>query len=1008
MYKDWEKAKSIFIRALELPTDDRPAFVDKSCQKNPALKREVAELLAADSRRADFLERPIDRNPETLGATVRFAPGTTIGRYILVEELGTGGMGVVYKAYDPELDRLVAVKLLNTPDNKDNPTSVWLKREAQALARLSHPNVVSVYDVDAQGDQLFVAMELIEGKTLRDWLSAKSRSFSQILDIFCLAGEGLLAAHQAGLVHRDFKPSNVMVGDRGGVRVLDFGLARANPAPVVETAEHNTVAGEETTVTGDSTDSRGAPTLDHLQQAIGSAGEKRLLSKTLTQPGHIAGTPVYMAPEQLSGKKVDSRADQYSFCIALYEALYHQLNGVDKPQDQACVETIDLDKLSAKPAEGKIPSWIRQALVRGLAPDPNQRYGSMADLLAVLKNDPIQRLRRRMAILIGLLATVAMLSLGMWQLFFSNEITCVPPAGEFEGLWDEGVKQRCAKSFDASGFSFAQATYSRVEPLLDRYVETWRAGYTSACEDTHKHGRQSAAMLDARMGCLRRHRRTFEAFTKQLAGELDRKTITNAIQASMSLPPVDQCSAIDLSELDNAATVDTQKRTLIESLKVDLEVATTQQMLGKSKEGLSTARNVLEKSKELAYPPLVGGALYRMAKSQEMMGDYQAAVKNARLATKIAAFSKDVDIYTRSWSLLLITVGVRQKRMPEALELLELIDEQVLTWADNNPRRLAEFYEVKGIFHSAQGELTQARAAIEKSIDLSKLAYGTNHPKVAGAINNLGKITNEQGKPAEARTYFEQSLAILTSVYGSQHFNLAKAQMSLGIATMNLGDYRAAKRYLKNSLANLEENLGTGHVLIAMGAHNLADTLFLEGDYPEARKNYNRALTIIESILRPNHPDVARPLLGLGMISYREQDYQQAYEYQRQALSIRQAELGATHPLVGESLAYLGQTLLALNRTTEALRMAKKGLAVMENKLTDGRELAHARFILAQALMTTGGNKQQAVELARKAKKGFEIAGPAAQKELNDLEAWLQNIQLRPNNAPSNVPPKAV
>jgi len=216
--------------------------------------------------------------------------GDRVGRFIVLDRLGHGGMGVVHAAFDPELDRKVALKLVLPERDGGAHARARLLREAQAMARLAHPNVVAVHDVGTIDDRVWIAMEYVRGRTLTLWLAEARRSWRQIVDMFAQAGEGLRAAHEVGLVHRDFKPDNVMIGDDGRARVMDFGLARAGSDPLAE---------QET-------------------------GEPRS-APLVTQLGAVVGTPRYMAPEQWQGCVADAQADQFAFCVALWEALYGQL-----------------------------------------------------------------------------------------------------------------------------------------------------------------------------------------------------------------------------------------------------------------------------------------------------------------------------------------------------------------------------------------------------------------------------------------------------------------------------------------------------------------------------------------------------------------------------------------------------------------------------------------------------------------------------------------------------------
>ena len=288
---------------------------------------------------------PVPGAPATAASAL--VEGTRVGRYVLRDRLGAGAMGVVFTAHDPELDRAIAIKLLRSDLGAAAPRlplTARLLREAQAMAQLAHPNVVAVHDVGWFGDHVFLAMELVQGQTLAQWLAAARRSASEVLAMFIAAGNGLAAAHAAGLVHRDFKPENVLVGRDGRVRVGDFGLA-ARAAP---------------------------PDAALPDGARGGLGQ-------------LAGTPFYMAPEQLAGEPVDARTDQYGFCVAIYAALTGK-----HPLRRDGVR-------AARPPRDGLPAWLWHTLRRGLAADRALRYPSMDELLAQLARGPDRRRRSWLA-----------------------------------------------------------------------------------------------------------------------------------------------------------------------------------------------------------------------------------------------------------------------------------------------------------------------------------------------------------------------------------------------------------------------------------------------------------------------------------------------------------------------------------------------------------------------------------------------------------------------------------
>jgi eukaryotic-like serine/threonine-protein kinase len=343
--------------------------------------------LVAHVARSLAVEHEVDADGSLPGAaSPRLFPlGTVLGRYELLERIGAGGTGVIYRARDPQLERDVAVKLLR-PDLTHTATNARsrLLREAQAMARLAHPNVVSVFDAGILDGHVFVAMELVDGQTLKQWLRSEQRSVQDVLQMFAATARGLEAAHAAGLVHRDFKPTNVLVGRDGRPRVTDFGLARA---VALEVAGPATAGGSE--------------------HALVGSGP---LEYTMTLTGTLLGTPAYMAPEQFLGAPTDARTDQFSFCIALYEALCGQRPFAGETLEQIAVEVTG-GKLRAPPT-GLVPPSVAAALLRGLEQDAAERFPSISALIAALSEEPPlparpQRVRRR-AILIALAAASAL------------------------------------------------------------------------------------------------------------------------------------------------------------------------------------------------------------------------------------------------------------------------------------------------------------------------------------------------------------------------------------------------------------------------------------------------------------------------------------------------------------------------------------------------------------------------------------------------------------------------
>jgi WD40 repeat protein/predicted Ser/Thr protein kinase len=306
-----------------------------------------------------------------------------IGRFSILHELGHGGMGVVYLGYDARLDRRAAVKLLASNGEQ---ARARLLREAQALARVSHPNVIPIYESGEHGDDAYIAMEYVVGHTLRDWMRAAPRTTAQILAVFVAAGRGLEAAHQQGLAHRDFKPENVMVGDDGRARVMDFGLVRAFADPSSE-----------------------RPRAD-LDAAIA-----RIADVDLTATGALLGTPAYMAPEQYLGEPSGPATDQFSFCVSLWEALYGTRPFAGKSVSDLATNIL-AGRIANPNTDAKVPARIRKALEQGLAVEPGKRWPSMGALLTVLERELSVTQRRTFTIAASVvLATLLAFAGFAWQ-----------------------------------------------------------------------------------------------------------------------------------------------------------------------------------------------------------------------------------------------------------------------------------------------------------------------------------------------------------------------------------------------------------------------------------------------------------------------------------------------------------------------------------------------------------------------------------------------------------------
>ena len=396
-----------------------------------------------------------------------------LGRYHLLEMVGAGGMGVVWGAWDPQLERRVAIKLVKATMQAARDR---IQLEGQALAKLSHPNVVTVHDVGVVDDQVYIVMEWVRGQNLRAYGRAP-RSLREIVAIYRAAGEGLAAAHAAGLIHRDFKPDNAIRGDDGRVRVLDFGLARSDLRS----------AG----------DSDGEPTRSELTRG--------------------AGTPRYMPPEQAEGGALTPAVDQYAFCVSLREAL------------------------AGRNADGKdadIPGWIEAILTRGTAREPGARFPSIAELLRALARDPARIWRRRLIIAGALAATAAAFVIGNLRASGSAVEPCTGSRQEIARAWSPAARAQMAGHLQTLG-AYGAGEASRLDGELGKYAERWAASHRAACL-ANERGELTAQIYERNLGCLVRARVSFETAI-DLLSRVPGERLSNAVVAARGLPETERC-----------------------------------------------------------------------------------------------------------------------------------------------------------------------------------------------------------------------------------------------------------------------------------------------------------------------------------------------------------------------------------------------------------------------------------------------------------------------------------
>ena len=489
-----------------------------------------------------------------------------------------------------------------------------LLREARTIARLSHPNVIAIYDAGTFGERVYIAMEFVDGDTLDDRRRAAARSWQEILDVFVATGRGLAAAHAAGIVHRDFKPQNVMVGKDGSVRVMDFGLARLLREDLLDTGSF----------------------AREVREAVASDDQTATHATIRTGDGTLLGTPAYMAPEQWRGEPSDARADQFSFCVALHEALY----GARPALSHLRGESAETGSGAARRAG--TPTWLRGVVDRGLSIDKEKRYGSMDHLLAALTRGRTRAQRRFTRLAVGL--AVMLLAVGAWRLSQARRFDCQPPADRISAAWSpEGSdhrRQSIQSAILGTGHPRAASIWQQISSGLDTYMGHWREMYKETCEATHVRGEQSEEVLDLRMRCLNENLDDVRALTTVLA-TADRIAVGRGITAVGDLTPVARCA--DLRALRSAVPLPRDEKTLqaVQGLRLSFKDVRALYNIGRFADALDAAMALRPKVESTQYKPLLAELLELIGGTESETGNSAKAEGILRQSLVLAVAAGD-------------------------------------------------------------------------------------------------------------------------------------------------------------------------------------------------------------------------------------------------------------------------------------------------------------------------------------------------------------------------------
>lgn len=896
-------------------------------------------------------------------APASIAAGARLGRFIVAERLGAGGMGVVHVGYDPELDRGVAIKVVRADHAGSDRARARLVREAQALARLSHPNVIAIHDVGTVGDQVFLAMELVRGETLRAWRQAAPRPWREVVAMLAQVARGLAAAHRAGLVHGDVKPDNVLVASDGRAVVVDFGLARAEVDDRAEPAAH----------------------------------------------GERAGTPAYMAPEQARGRPIDGRADQYGFCVTLHEALCGSLPvaGGGRPR-------------------GAGPAWLWRIIRRGLATDAAQRYASMDHLLAALVATPQRRRRIAAGVGAIALAAAAGFAVDTGRAPAAATSRCPDAEAQLAAVWNPAVRGRLQATFAHAGGEAGLGVWRRVAPMVDGYGARLVAMRHQACLASATPGERVSGLSELRAACLDRRFGELAA-QLELFGRADAVIVQHALDASATLADLDGCANVRGLRAVTPPPTGLLGRLMLPALHGQLASVRALEHAGHVADGLAAATAAVAAARRFGYAPVLAEALYRYALLQARGDARVAAERSLSEATALATASGHDELAAEAWMERAWLVSRDPRRVVEAddairqasawLDRIDAGDRQrakllnqrgatrmavgdlvgaqadfaeALAVAQRPPApddsAIAAYANNAANVARRQGEFAAADTLLDVAIAAAERAWGDAHPDLAALLSNRARVRLHLGRLADALTIARRALALKARVLGPDHASNAATLETIGLVQHQQGRLPGATATLRAACALAERAAGSDDPQVASCLMALGDLLAERGRFAAAAAALQRSVRIREAAFGPDHPDVADSLRGLGDLMLRQRRPAAALAHYQRVLAIRERAFGPTHPFVAAALLGVAQAELAADGAPAAIVALERALPILAFPRAR-LQLPWARFLLAQASWSARHDRRQAEALAAAAHAdAVQQADTAITKE---IETWL-------------------
>lgn len=800
---------------------------------------------------------------------------TYLGRFRVLRTLGVGGMGVVYAAEDDVLDRVVALKVIRDDVIQRGGDRQRIVLEARALARLSHPNVVQLHEIVTDSEAVFLVMEYIAGTTLSQWLHAEPRSVAEILATFAAAGRGLAAAHRVGIVHRDVKPSNILFGDDGRVRIVDFGLARGvAPGPLAGAT----------------------PTAE-------SATPRSPVGADATESGAIAGTPAYMAPEAFFAGKVDARSDQFSFCVALYESLYGErpfgpdvLSGPES-----------LRRGLTFPGAPHVRASVRRLLARGLSARPADRFASMEELTAGLEARPRSRWGIVGLLTAGLLGGAVLLG----QAGDEPASRCAPPSGELAGMWDAAARNSVRKAMLRHGQPFS-ALVGPVEEQLDRYALRWSAARHDACEATWVRGEQSTELLDRSMHCLSQRRHALAGLVDRLQGG-DPRVAALALELAHDLPDIGACR--DSGRLLHGRARGTDDPRLA-SVRSTLVQATALEWSREAIAAVALANAALTELRAIGEPVTEAEALQLRGRLlARELGDIRAGLADLHAAYDRAAAAGDDPLRARIWAELAEFVAGFEQDPAEARRLLTHAREAAGRQGAPSPADEARLLDTEGRILSFEERFAGSLELHTRALELRRAHLAPGHPDLVRSRLRVANASADAGQPEVAMRLCGELGRDVAARFGADHPATALIEVAEAQHLVALRRTEEARARLLHARPLLLRGLGPRTPQLAVLDLELADLDADLGELPRAIARARDALALVTALLPPHHDLRIEALAALAGYHQRAGDCAGALDILRELLVLHEKK--AVELDLGLLLYNLGDCLCLLGRCAE-------------------------------------------------------------------------------------------